>query len=90
MKKVIAFMRSMKFGMILLALIMGISIFGTVIQQGQSAEFYTTNYSMGQLILTLGLDRLYYTPYFLGLGLLLILNLTLCSLVRFRSILGIG
>lgn len=83
-------MRSMKFGMILLALIMGISIFGTVIQQGQSAEFYTTNYSMGQLILTLGLDRLYYTPYFLGLGLLLILNLTLCSLVRFRSILGIG
>lgn len=90
MKKVVAFMRSMKFGMILLALIMGISVLGTVIQQGQAAEFYTTNYSMGQLILTLGLDNLYYTPYFLGLGLLLILNLTLCSLVRFRSILGIG
>ena len=90
MKKILAFMRSMKFGMILLALIMGVSFFGTLIQQGQSAEFYTTNYKMGELILTLGLDNLYYTPYFLGLGLLLILNLTLCSLVRFRSILGIG
>ena len=83
-------MRSMKFGMILLALIMGISVLGTVIQQGQTAEFYTTNYSMGELILTLGLDNLYYTPYFLGLGILLILNLTMCSLVRFRSIFGIG
>ena len=90
MKKILAFIRSMKFGMILLALIMGISVLGTVIQQGQAAEFYTTNYSMGELILALGLDRVYFTPYFLGLGILLILNLTMCYLVRFRSIVGIG
>ena len=90
MKKVMNFFRSMKFGMILLALIMGVSVFGTVIQQGQSADFYTTTYSMGELILALGLDHVYYTPYFLGLGILLILNLTLCSLVRFRGLNGVG
>lgn len=90
MKKFFQFIRSMKFGMILLVVITAISLAGTVITQGQAEEYYLTNYSMGQLILNLGLDNVYFTPYFLGLGILLILNLTLCSLVRFRSLLGAG
>ena len=65
----------MKFGIILLVLIMAISFFGTVIEQGKPEEFYLATYGAGHLILALGLDNLYYTPYFLGLGVLLILNL---------------
>lgn len=80
----------MKFGIILLVLIMAISFFGTVIEQGKPEEFYLATYGAGHLILALGLDNLYYTPYFLGLGVLLILNLTLCSLVRFGSVLHAG
>lgn len=90
MKKAVKFIRSMKFGIILLVLIMAISFFGTVIEQGQAEEVYLANYSAGHLILALGLDHVYYTPYFLCLGVLLILNLTLCSLVRFKSIFGAG
>lgn len=90
MKKCLNWFRSMKFGIILLVLIMAISFFGTVIEQGKPEEFYLANYGAGHLILALGLDNLYYTPYFLFLGVLLILNLTLCSLVRFRSIFHAG
>lgn len=90
MKKILNGIRSMKFGIILLVLIMAISFFGTVIEQGKAEEFYLANYGAGHLILALGLDNLYYTPYFLFLGVLLIVNLTLCSLVRFRSIFHAG
>lgn len=90
MKKFLKFFRSMKFGLILLVLIMVISFFGTVITQGKSEEFYLATYSAGNVIVALGLDNVYYTPYFLGLGVLLILNLTMCSLVRFRSIFHAG
>ncbi|MCI8401450.1 MAG: cytochrome c biogenesis protein ResB [Lachnospiraceae bacterium] len=85
MNKCFRFLRSMKFGILLLVLIMAVSFFGTVITQGQADEFYLANYQAAYLILALGLDHVYYTPYFLGLGVLLIGNLTLCSLVRFRS-----
>lgn len=90
MKKFFHFIRSMKFGIILLVLIMAISFFGTVITQGQAEDYYLANYSAGHMILALGLDHVYYTPYFLGLGILLILNLTLCSLVRFGSLAHAG
>lgn len=90
MKKILQFMRSMKFGILLLVLISAISLLGTIITQGKPEAFYLETYRAGQLILTLGLDHLFYTPYFLGLGILLILNLTLCSLVRFGSLLHVG
>ena len=89
-KKGLRGIRSMKFGILLLVLIVAVSLIGSVITQGESEEFYLANYSQAYLILALGLDHVYYTPYFLGLGALLILNLTLCSLVRFGSALRAG
>ena len=90
MKKVSQFVRSMKFGMILLGLILALSLIGSMITQGETEEYYRTTYSMGQWILTFGLDDIYHSGYFLGIGILLILNLTMCSLVRFKSLLGAG
>ena len=70
-KKGLRGIRSMKFGILLLVLIVAVSLIGSVITQGESEEFYLANYSQAYLILALGLDHVYYTPYFLGLGALL-------------------
>ena len=64
-KKGLRGIRSMKFGILLLVLIVAVSLIGSVITQGESEEFYLANYSQAYLILALGLDHVYYTPYFL-------------------------
>ena len=87
MKKVLGFMRSMRFGMILLAVIAALSILGTLIPQQQTAEAYNTLYGQSSSVLyALGLDHLYSTWYYVGLYALLCLNLLLCSVLRFGKV----
>ena len=87
MKNVIRFLRSMRFGIILLVLIAACSVAGTLIPQGQEASWYAQNYaSLHRVILLLRLDRIFESWYFLALLALLCLNLSLCSLLRIRSV----
>lgn len=83
MKKVLSFLRSMRFGMVLLALIAVLSVFGTLIAQGQSAAYYAHACpGWDGVILALGLDHVYSTWYYVALFAALCLNLLLCSVLR--------
>lgn len=83
MKKVWNFLRSMRFGMLLLVVILLISAVGSVIPQGNEAMWYVSNFpNAHRWIFRLGADRLFSTWYFIGLMALLCGNLLLCSVVR--------
>lgn len=88
MKKIWNFLRSMRFGVILLVLIALLSLPGTVIPQGidRAAAIAQYGETWGGLIDTLGFGNVFSTWYFAALFLLLCLNLTLCSIIRFGTI----
>ncbi len=67
------------------------SALGTVLEQGQTAAFYQANYPEDpalfgvlswRVILTLGLDHVYKTPWFLSLLILFGTSLTACTFTR--------
>ncbi len=83
MKKAFGFLRSMRFGMILLTAIAALSIVGTMVPQGQNAAYYEQAYEeLGSVMLFLGVDHLYSTWYYVAMFALLCVNLSLCSLLR--------
>lgn len=91
MKKLLSFLRSMRFGILLLTLIAVLSVFGTLVTQGQSAAYYAEAYAgWDELILLLGLDHLYATWYYVALFAALCLNLLLCSVLRAGRIRAAG
>ena len=85
MKKFLRFFRSMKFGMILLVLVMLLSLAGSLIPQQESAMHYVRAYcsQAAQVMIALGVTDIFHTWYFYALEILLCLNLTLCSILRF-------
>lgn len=87
-KKIFRSFYTMKFGIILLVIIALVSLIGTVIPQANDPSFYRQTYSplMAELILAFGLDNLYFSPWYLFLTGLLLINLFLCSINRFRPI----
>ena len=86
MKKVFSFLRSMRFGILLLLLIAACSVVGTVIPQGREAAWYAQNYTdIHATLLTLGMDRVFQGWFFITLLVLLCLNLSLCSILRVRG-----
>ena len=90
MKKVLSFLRSMKFGMILLVLVIACSFAGSMIVQQRDAMEYVRRYGedAAQIILALGLNDVFSAPYFIVLMAALCLNLTLCSLLRLPRVMG--
>ena len=92
MKKVISFLRSMKFGMILLVLVIACSFAGSMIVQQREPMDYVNRYGAdaAQVIMALGLDDVFSAPYFVVLMAALCLNLTLCSLVRLPKVIHAG
>ena len=87
MKKVFRYIRSMRFGILLLCLIAACSVAGTVIPQGREIAWYPQNYpSAHTVILTLRPNRVFESWYFITLLALLCLNLSLCSLLRIRTV----
>ena len=87
LKKLIKFLRSMTFGMILLALVLLFSFPGSVIAQGNTPDWYVQTYpDWHGIILKLGLDDVFGSWYFITVLALLCLNLTLCSLIRIRNV----
>ena len=86
-KKILSFLRSMRFGVILLVLIVLFSIVGTVVPQGKDPSWYVQTYPLLHgWILLLKVYDLYNSWYYQLLLALLVLNLTLCSLLRVRSV----
>ena len=85
MKKFFQFFRSMKFGMILLIIVMLLSLAGSLIPQQESAMRYVRTYGTeaAQFMISVGATDIFHTWYFYALEILLCLNLTLCSIVRF-------
>ena len=91
MKKLLSFLRSMRFGIVLLILIALCSVAGSLLPQERGVAWYAQNYpQLHGLILTLGLHRVYQSWYFLTLLGLLCLNLTLCSVLRLRRVVLAG
>ena len=87
MKKVFQYLRSMRFGILLLCLIAACSVAGTVIPQGREIAWYAQNYpSTHPAILMLRLNHVFESWYFVTLLVLLCLNLSLCSLLRIRAV----
>ena len=86
-KKLVKFLRSMTFGMILLGLILLCSFPGSVIAQGNTPDWYVQTYpDWHGIILKLGLDDVFGSWYFITLLAMLCVNLTLCSLIRIRNV----
>jgi len=84
--RIIAWLGRMATGLGLLVALGVASILGTLIPQGEAAEFYLHNYGLwgGKLILGLSLDNLYYAVWFIAMGVLLALSLCSCIGTRWR------
>lgn len=90
-REMLPLLADLRLAIILLLTIAVFSISGTVIEQGQSAEFYQANYPehpalfgvlTWKLILALGLDHVYRTWWFLALLILFGASLTACTFTR--------
>lgn len=91
MKKLLHYLRSMRFGILLLILIAAFSIVGSVVPQGRELSWYAENYpNVHPLLLLLRLHDVFKSWYFVLLLALLCLNLTLCSVVRVFSVVRAG
>ncbi len=90
-QKLISRLADLRLAIILLLAIALFSATGTIIEQGQSVAFYQNNYPQEpavlgflswQLILTLGLDHVYTTWWFVSLLVIFGSSLTACSFTR--------
>lgn len=95
MAKVVRFLSSIRLAIVLLILIIGLSIIGTLIPQGQEIDFYRQRWpSLSEEILYLGFDHLYRSPLFLSLIFLFLLNLLACSIkqipAKFQRLKGLS
>lgn len=88
LEKIIKSFYQMKTGIILLVVIALLSIIGTVIPQGNVEEFYLNFYSpaMAKIILSCEFDKVYFSWWYILLTVLLLINLFLCSVNRFKII----
>ncbi|MEC4982932.1 MAG: cytochrome c biogenesis protein [Oscillatoria sp. PMC 1068.18] len=90
-RRLVKIVADLRLAIFLLLAIALFSISGTVIEQGQSLSFYQANYPENpalfgflswQLILTLGLNHVYTTWWFLSLLVLFGTSLTACTFTR--------
>ncbi|KST65447.1 cytochrome c biogenesis protein [Mastigocoleus testarum] len=88
---ILPILTNLRLAIFMLLVIALFSISGTVIEQGESLEFYKTNYPLEpalfgfltwKVILTLGLDHVYSTWWFLALLILFGTSITACSFTR--------
>lgn len=90
-KNIFQNLAKLKFAIILLLVIAGFSILGTIIEQNRSLEFYVQTYdqklailemTIGQAILILGLDHVYSAWWFNTLLILLGVSLISCTVLQ--------
>jgi len=85
MSKLWDFLSSAKLAIILFLILAFISIFGTIIPQGEPSQFYLMKYgpSLGKIILFLKLDDAYRSWWYVGTLFFFLANLIACSVKRF-------
>ncbi|WP_299485910.1 cytochrome c biogenesis protein [Acaryochloris sp. IP29b_bin.137] len=90
-KTLVPVLADLRLAIVLLLAIALFSISGTVIEQGQSLEFYQANYPeepalfgflTWKVLVTIGLDHVYATWWFLSLLILFGTSLTACTFMR--------
>ncbi len=90
-RELIPFLADLRLAIVLLLAIAAFSMSGTIIEQGQSVEFYRFNYPehpalfgflTWKFLLALGLDHVYRTWWFLALLILFGSSLTACTFKR--------
>ncbi len=83
------FLSSMRFGMLLLGLLCVACIFGSVLPQGKSLDWYLEHYSQRRaaLIYGLNLSDVFRSTWFLILTTVLCCNLVLCTLLHLPGVL---
>jgi cytochrome c biogenesis protein len=90
-RELLPLLADLRLAIVLLLTIAGFSILGTVIEQGQSLAFYQANYPehpalfgflTWKVLLTIGLDHVYRTWWFLSLLILFGSSLTACTFTR--------
>jgi len=83
MRKIYVFVRSMKFGLILLLVVAGFSVVGSLIPQTFDEPWYIENYpNFGEILLTMGLHRIFAQWYFIVVCVLLGLSLATATISR--------
>ena len=83
MKKIYSFVRSMRFGILLLLVVVGFSVVGSLIPQTFEESWYLDNYpNFGEMLLTLGLHRIFMQWYFIVVCVLLGLSLATATIAR--------
>jgi cytochrome c biogenesis protein len=83
LKAVKKFFTSIKVAIVLLIILIGASILGTLIPQGRSAQEYLVRYGqLGNLFQKLQFTRLYQSLWYIAVLALFGLNLIVCTLVR--------
>jgi cytochrome c biogenesis protein len=90
-RELLPLLADLRLAIVLLLVIAAFSISGTVIEQGQSLQFYQSNYPehpalfgflTWKVVLTIGLDHVYRTWWFLSLLILFGSSLTACTFTR--------
>lgn len=89
LKKAGKFLFSMKFGILLLIIMILACIGGSVIPQGEISAYYTGYYPerIGMLILLTHFDDVFHCAWFIILTLLVCLNLLGCNVIHFPKLL---
>ena len=81
--KIFRYLAKLNVAIILLLLIAGFSILGTIIEQDQTLEFYRLSYSENwSKILFLGLDHVYRTWWYISLLILFGASLISCTFIQ--------
>ena len=91
MKKLVNYIKSMKFGLMLLFYLIALSLIGSIVPQGRDEIFYSRLYSeriVNLIMLTKAYD-IYHSIYFLIGAIALSVNLFLCSIFRLNSIIKV-
>ena len=83
-KKIWKYISSMRFAILLLAVLALGCVVGSVIPQNQTVEWYSAHYSENvvALILLFFLDDAFHSWWFIAINAFLCLNLVLCNLIR--------
>jgi len=84
MNKIIKFLGSARLAIFLFFVLAVFSIFGTIIPQGASPEYYLQHFgsTFGSLIIKLHLDDAYHSWWYISALFLFLVNLVVCSLQR--------
>jgi cytochrome c biogenesis protein len=85
MEKFWNFLSSARLGITLFLILAILSIFGTLIPQGEPTQFYFMKYgsSLGKIILFFNLNDAYHSWWYVGALFLFLINLIACSIKRF-------